>query len=346
MKRLLIATTMLCLGGAEQVAWETAKRLVTDYEVHILAAEKSPTSTEDEVRIHYVPPKRPFTLLYSTFSKSTLNAALNDISPHILHSHQILPWAYVFAKAKCTKIVTCHGLDFSETSKHPRQKYLTRPFLSSAIKNADIVCAPCKWLADCIEEKYDVDCIVLPNGVDTHIFAPTKGMSSHSNVILYVGKMLEKKGVRELFEAARALQEYEFWLIGDPKTDRVEVPSLPNIKVIGFVDHDAIASYYNQASLCVFPSYWETFSLAGLEAMACGRAIVATKLGFSEYVEHERDGLLVDPRRPDQLIESIRYLMENESTRTKMERNAREKALQYDWGIIMNRYRALYEKFQ
>jgi glycosyltransferase involved in cell wall biosynthesis len=330
-------------GGAEHVAWETGKRLVADFEVHILTIGTARTCLKDNLRIHYAPPTRPYTLFYSTILKPRMHATFGEISPDILHSHTPLPWAYVFAKAKCAKVVTCHGLGFSESSKYPRQRYPARFLLKRALENADIVTAPSKWLADYIEEKYDVSCTTLPNGIDTHIFAPMKGLSTRSNVIVYVGRFVARKGIRELLEAARTLREYEFWLIG-ARTGTVEVPSLPNVRVMGFVDNPVIC--YNQASLCVFPSYWENFPLVGLEAMACGRAIVATRLGFSEYVENGRDGVLVEPGRSDELIRSIRYLMENRSARARLERNAREKALQYDWGIIMNRYRALYERLQ
>jgi glycosyltransferase involved in cell wall biosynthesis len=206
------------------------------------------------------------------------------------------------------------------------------------------VCAPCNWLADYIEEEYNVECTTLPNGVDTRVFAPIDGIKSRNDVILYVGRFVANKGLHDIFEAAKVLPKYEFWLVGNSQSGTVKVPSLPNIRLMGLVEHDQINRYYNQASVCVFPSYWETFSLVGLEAMACGRAIIATKLGFSEYLENERDGLVVEPGRPDELIESIKYLMQNESVRSRIERNAREKALNFDWNIIINRYKALYEK--
>ncbi len=313
---------------------------MADYEVHVLTIGTARTCLKDNIRIHYAPPTRPYTMLYSTILKPRLHATFREISPDILHSHMPLPWAYVFAKAKCAKIVTCHGLGFSETSEYPRQRYSARFLLKRALENADIVTAPSKWLADYIEEKYGVSCTTLPNGVDTHVFAPMEGVSTRK-VILYVGRFVTRKGIRELVEAARTLQEYEFWFVGDPNTGTVKIPPLPNIKVMGFVDNIVIC--YNQAALCVFPSHWENFPLVGLEAMACGRAIVATRLGFSEYVEDGNDGVLVEPGRSDELIRSIRCLMEDESTRTKLERNAREKALRYDWKIVMNQYRTLYK---
>jgi glycosyltransferase involved in cell wall biosynthesis len=343
---LITSTSLPPFGGLEQVAWETAKRLVADYDVHILTTDEARVKISEGISIHSVPPKHPYTLWYSTFLKHSLNSTLASISPDILHFHQPLPWAYVFAKAKCTKVLSCHGLYFSPTSKRPRRSYPNRLLLPRAVRNADIVCAPSKWLADYIEEEYNVECTVLPNGVDTSIFAPLEGTKNRSNVILYVGRFIANKGLQEIFEAAKVLREYEFWLVGDERSGTVRAPSLPNIRLMGLIEHDDLNWYYNQASVCVFPSYLETFSIAGLEAMACGRAIVATKLGFSEYLENERDGLIVEPGRSDELIESIKYLMQNETARSRIERNAREKALKFDWNIIINRYRALYEKLQ
>ena len=345
LNRLVLTSTSLPpIGGLERVVWETAKRLIADYEVHILTARTNETTIENEVTIHSVPPNRPFTLWYSTLLKPKLTSILADISPSVIHFHQPLPWAYVLAKVKCPKVLSCHGLYFSLASKRPVRGYLQRFLLPRAIGGADIVCAPSKWLAELIGESYNVDCAIIPNGVDTRIFAPMEATARRSNVILYVGRLVPSKGVEDLLEAAKALPDYEFWLAGNG-SGMIKSPPFPNVKLLGPVrDVGKLALAYNEATLCVFPSYWETFSLVGLEAMACGRAIIATKLGFSEYVEDGRDGLIVEPGRPQELIQSIKYLIENESERIQIERNAREKALKFDWDIITRRYKALYEK--
>jgi glycosyltransferase involved in cell wall biosynthesis len=336
--RLLVASTLLppISGGAEHVAWELAQRLAETYDVHLLTTGNQKCTTRTgRLTVHFVNRLPLLTLLYSTVANPAVKAIVGSMQPDIIHSHMVLPWGYIFRNEKAKKVITCHGSDV-----FPRKRYPRRFLLDRALQNADIVTAPSKWLTDYVEEEYDVSCTTLPNGIDTQVFAPMKGISTRKNVILYVGRFVARKGIKELVEAARTLQEYEFWLVGNPKTSTVEVPCLPNMKVIGFVDNLALC--YNQASLCVFPSHWENFPLVGLEAMACGRTIVATRLGFSEYVEDGRDGVLVEPGRSDELIQSIKYLMEDETIRTRLERNAREKAMLYDWRIIVNRYRTIY----
>jgi glycosyltransferase involved in cell wall biosynthesis len=342
LKRLLIASTDLppVPGGAEQVAWETSKRLTGAYEVHILTVGTGKTELRENVKIHYIPPARPYTLAYSTILKPRIHTIFGEISPNILHSHFALPWGIALANAKCAKIITCHG-----SVAYSKKQLLRRFLVNHALCNADVVTAPSRRLANYIQQEYNVSCMVLPNGVDTDIFRPIEGSGARDNVILYVGRMLKRKGLSELFEAARALPEYEFWLVGGPRAD-IEVPSLPNLKVIGERFGNDLVACYNQASLCVFPSLGEIFPLVGLEAMACGRAVIATKPGFSEYMENGRDGLNIEPGSSNELIRSIRYLMENRSVRTGLERNAREKALHYDWRIIIKRYKELYERVQ
>lgn len=291
---------------------------------------------KDNVRVHYAPPLRPYTVMYSSILKPKLQSIFREISPDILHSHIPLPWAYVFSGANCAKIVTCHGGDVLRSQRSPVGFFLKR-----ALENANIVTAPSKWLTEYIEHKYNVSCVTLPNGIDTDVFVPMKDISTRSNVILYVGRLTESKGIADLFEAAKELPEYDFWFVGALES-AVHVPPLKNITIMGARYGVNLVTCYNQATLCVFPSLNESFSLVGLEAMSCGKTIVATKIGFSEYVEDGHDGMLVEPGRSTELVASIRYLIEDEQARKKLERNAREKALRYDWKLIMNRYRRLY----
>jgi len=334
-------------GGVTRVAWETAKHLANDYEVHFLAFGTGETSTREGVTIHSVRFKHPATLWYSTLLRPRIIRLMREISPHIVHSH-VLHWAYVFAGAKSRKVVTCHGLDWLGLDlraglNYPRPLTLRRLFLKEAISNADLVCAPSKWMADLVQESYGVNCKTLPNGVDTNTFAQIEVAKRPCNIVLYVGRLELSKGLMDLFETAKALPQYEFWLIGD-SGGTLRNLSLPNVKLLGRVNNQKLlAVYYNLATVCIFPSHWEIFSLVGLEAMACGKAIIATKLGFTEYVENGHDGLIIEAKQPQELVRSIKYIMDNKEARTRIEGNAREKALKFDWDKVMKFYKAVYE---
>jgi glycosyltransferase involved in cell wall biosynthesis len=338
METLLIASTYLppIAGGAEQVAWQLATRLTKKFEVHILTTGKNRVVREKQVTIHYVNRYPLLTLLYSTVASSVVSKVLRDACPDIIHCHIPLPWGYVLRGENSKKIVTCHGSDI-----FPSKRYPTRYFLMSSLKSADRVTVPAMWLRQYLKNEYGISSMVIPNGVDTKTFHPMKNVARQENLVLYVGRFLEQKGILDLMAAARELPEYEFWLVGNAGTKHpLNLPTLPNVRTIGFRSN--VAPYYARASLCVFPSHREGFALVGLEAMACGRTLVATKSGFSEYVENGRDGILIEPHDVMNLIHSIRYLMENEQTRTTFEKNARRKATQYDWQAVADRYQAIY----
>jgi glycosyltransferase involved in cell wall biosynthesis len=340
--RVLLASTYLppVAGGAEQVTWELAKRLISRFEVHILTAGRDRACVRDGVNIHYVIPFPFYTLSYSSLLRYKINTLLREISPDLIHSHAALPWGYIFSKAKSSRIITCHGSDV-----FPRKRPPASAFLMPALRHAHVVTTPSTWLAKYVERTYGISCVTIPNGVDLSVFRPLQAIEKKRNVVLFVGRFIEKKGILDVIEAARALPKYEFWFVGDPKQkDAIVIPRLPNVKMIGFIDDRLrLAFYYNKATICVFPSHQENFPLVGLEAMACGKAIVAAKIGFSTYVEHGKDGILVEPYDVDGLVNSIEYLMKEGDVRRVLEENARKKAARYDWNAIAQEYRVLYE---
>jgi glycosyltransferase involved in cell wall biosynthesis len=132
-------------------------------------------------------------------------------------------------------------------------------------------------------------------------------------------------------------------LVGGSTVAPVRLPVLPNVRIIGPLVHPELVFHYARACICVFPSHAENFPMVGLEAMACGKPIIATELGFSEYVENGREGLLVKPRDVESLVRSIRYLMDNYEERKRLGENARRKALHYGWSAITEQYARLYQ---
>ncbi|MGA2626702.1 MAG: glycosyltransferase family 4 protein [Candidatus Bathyarchaeia archaeon] len=343
---LLIASTFLppICGGAERVAWEIAKRVANRFEIHIITTGEGSPAIKELVELHTVPRVRWMPITYSTIYRSQIEKVLNDVSPDIIHCHMTLPWGYILRNTPTSKVITCH-----EGGVPTR---VDRYFINSAMHHANVITTPSNWSSQYIEENYGRKPLTIPNGVDTGTFRSIPEIQRHDNVVLYVGRFMRNKGALDLVEAARALPEYEFWFAGgaDPRNvgrQRVEIPSMPNVKAIEFIpDRDALASLYNQATICAFPSQYENFPLVGLEAMACGRTLVATKgprNGYSEYVQNGSDGLLIEPHDVNALVEAIKYLMENVSVREEFEQNASKKVKQYDWGIIAEKYAALLE---
>ncbi len=117
-----------------------------------------------------------------------------------------------------------------------------------------------------------------------------------------------------------------------------------NIKNLGFKTTEELVNLYNQAEICIFPSYREGFPLSGLEAMSCGRAVIATPLGFSEYIENGKDGIIIPAKDENALKNAIIDLMTNEKKRKMLEKNARKKALKYSWENVAKQYLKMFKR--
>ena len=141
---------------------------------------------------------------------------------------------------------------------------------------------------------------------------------------------------------AEDLRNYEFWFAGEgPLKEQI---TLPNTRHLGYLNEDELIMTYNRATICVFPSYRENFPMVGLEALACGKATVATAIGFSEIIDHETTGLLINSGDRKGLAHSIQRLMENPYMRHAIERQARKDALRYNWRNIVKEYYTIFEK--
>ncbi|MEM4267811.1 MAG: glycosyltransferase family 4 protein [Candidatus Woesearchaeota archaeon] len=335
--RILICSTGLppFAGGAEQVAWETAKRLAKfkDVEIHILTTGKESTVIKDGVIIHQIPNVFGKEIYYTTIGRSKLKK-FYDLNFDLLHFHLSLPWAYVFRKYNAKKILTAHGGEVYCTLK-PIRRFLNRLVL----KKMDVVTTPGKEFSKKFVEIYGVQPIIIPNGVDIHHFKPRKGQKS--DVVLFIGRLIARKGVLDLIKAAQSLPKYKFVFVGEgPLKEKLKGK---NIVRKGALFGEALLKEYRDATICVFPSHWENMPMVGLEAMACGKATIVTPRGFSEFIQNNKEGILVEPHSPEKLKLAISMLMSNKKLREEIERNARRKALSYDWNKIALTYYKLYK---
>jgi glycosyltransferase involved in cell wall biosynthesis len=109
-----------------------------------------------------------------------------------------------------------------------------------------------------------------------------------------VGALSELKNVVRLANAFATLGEGALTFVGDGPL-RSALTSRPNVRVVGRVPHDQLPSYLAAADVVCQPSLVESLGQALLEAMACGRPVVATRIGGPpEFVTPEA-GVLVDP---------------------------------------------------
>lgn len=164
--------------------------------------------------------------------------------------------------------------------------------------------------------------------------------------ILMIGRLLKQKGVLEYISAAEIIKslspEVEFEIAGwiDDNPDSISNEEFENLKKSKYIKYlgklNDVKESLIKCSIFVLPSYREGTPRTVLEAMAIGRAIITTNApGCRETVIHGYNGLLVEPKNVDSLVNSLKYMINNPSFIMLMGRNSRIIAeKKYDVNII------------
>lgn len=181
---------------------------------------------------------------------------------------------------------------------------------------------------------------IVPPGVDVDAFHPDAdpAFRSEETALLYVGRLLEKKGVYDLVEAvAEASVDATLHVVGrgDVRGVRQRAADLgvaDAVRLHGTVPHPELPGYYTACDVFCNPSHYESFGMVTLEAMACGAAVVGTDLDAArEYLRHGETGLVVPPGDADRLADRIETLAASPSLRADLGAAGRGVAERYSW---------------
>lgn len=242
------------------------------------------------------------------------------------------------------KVVAFHGTDIYNYKYRKNLVYLAyvRPKIKENIKNACKITLVSQNQLQYIPLQYRQKCQVINNGVDQKIYRPFSDLKQEANVVFFAGRFIKIKGIKEIISVAKQLSQYEFWFAGEGPEERLM--DLPNVKNLGYKKAVDLVKLYNRSTICIFPSHREGMPNCGLEAMACSRAVIATPMGFSEYIEDNKDGIIIPVRDVLALKNAIESLMSNENKRKALERNAYEKSKKYRWDTAAEKYLMLFEE--
>lgn len=172
---------------------------------------------------------------------------------------------------------------------------------------------------------------LLYKGIDTERFHPRPGGPDRDRVVGFVGQLIERKGLPTLMAAWSELEKN-----GDPGA-RLRIAgsgplaaglrdwhaglSFPGrVELCGHLEK--IEDFYAACGMLVLPSRSEGFGLAAAEAAACGLPVIASRASsLPEIIEHEKNGLLVEPRQPRALAAAIARLLDDGELARRLGRN-------------------------
>jgi glycosyltransferase involved in cell wall biosynthesis len=230
----------------------------------------------------------------------------------------------------------------------------------TCLRLADAVFTSSRTSAEWCARQYGLDAARTPivhTGVDTDLFRPGKGPKARRLTVIFVGKIVQNKGVDDLVEAAcrvaadfpdlhvRMLGPCDDKLVTAlrAKADACGHPDL--LEFVGFVSRTDLPAHLSRAHIFAAPSHYEGGpGFVYLEAMACGLPVIACAgSGAAEVVFPGVNGLLVPSGDVDALATGLRQLLGDATGRAEMGDRARRYVLEEaDSRVCLQRLESLY----
>ena len=240
---------------------------------------------------------------YATLAVGTLQAA-RRFRPDVVYAHFLVPSGLIGALAsRAPLVVTAHGRDVRNVGSIRGMATLTR----RTVARAAAVIAVSDYLRRELEAKVPEargKTEVIDSGVDLERFrvepAPADGPR-----FLCLGALSERKNVVRLADAFAQVGDGMLTFVGDGPL-RPRLKGRANVELAGAVGHDEIPKRIAQSHVVCQPSLIEPFGQAVLEAMACGRSVVATRIGGPPEFVPPDAGVLVDPLDVEALAHALR----------------------------------------
>ena len=239
-------------------------------------------------------------------------ATARRFRPDVVYAHFLVPAGLLAILAgRAPAVLTAHGQDVANAERSGIVRAATR----LAVRRAAGVVAVSDWLRARLEAVVPeargrvevIDC-----GVDLRRFAPSPVSEARTTVdwqpagtgFVCVGGLTERKNVLRLARAFERRGEGDLAFVGDGPL-RDALAGRPGVTTVGAVSHDAVADWLGAADVVCQPSLVEPFGLSTLEAMACGRSVVATRVGGPPEFVPSDAGVLVDPEDEDALVDAL-----------------------------------------
>jgi glycosyltransferase involved in cell wall biosynthesis len=203
---------------------------------------------------------------------------------------------------------------------------------------------------------------VVPCGVDTSVFTPRGPVAPRSERrrLLVLGRLVERKGQDDAVRALRAVPDAELVVVGGPPAEELAAdPEVRRLRAVaaevgvadrliftGSVSRADVPAWVRSADVVLAVPWYEPFGITPLEAMACGRPVVATAVGgLVDTVADGVTGDLVPPRDPERLGQTLAALLADDERRAAYGAAGVQRArARYRWSRVVADTEAVYRQ--
>ena len=244
--------------------------------------------------------------------------------------------AYLYGTGKCCYFVQhfepLFSIDFEDAEAVRREALLSYRLGLRIIANSS-------WLREKLRNEVGVDAQLSPNAIDHEIFngdvknfviadAPLK-------IISYGGRGAKWKGFADMLRAVKIARDalgvaaVEWYVYGACEMEPNN--STASFEQLGFLAPRALAEAYKRCDVLLSASWYESFPLFPLEAMACGLAVICTQDGTEEFAIHGDTAEIVKAGDPSNIAAAIIKLSRDVAYRRRIAERGKEMSLKFTW---------------
>jgi glycosyltransferase involved in cell wall biosynthesis len=283
-----------------------------------------------------------------------------NVKSDLVHAHRLdngFAGAILKDLSGIPLVITSHGSDVYD---FPFRNNFTYAIAQYTLSRADHAIAVCKSDADKLlslgtsPEKVSI----IPNGFDSNVFKPIPqssarrelGLPMHKKILLSVGTLHEVKGHTYLIDAIKVLLErrrdFLTVIIGSGPLENMlkrkieQLGLAQNIMMPGWIPHNRLSLWMNACDVFVLPSLNEGLPTVIPEVLACGKPVVATRVGgIPDLIISDKVGLLANPRDSESLASAISEALSRKWYMVDIQRYSRRYSLEN----ISNRILQVYQ---
>jgi len=305
---------------------------------------------DNGISVHLIPrSKMPLSFILNSYR---INKYLKKIhlknKVHIVETAE-LGLAFVKKRKGIKYIIRMHGghhyFALAEKRKLEWRKVWQE---KKSFKKADYILAVSEYVKETTRNLLNLgnqEIQVIYNPIDTVKFYRADNKKVIKHTIFFAGSIVEKKGIKQLIESIKYLVEdypnCKLIVAGKdsfiPGTNKLYRPILlknisenilTHIEFLGAIPNSDIPKWIEKANVCCYPSHMEAMPIAWLEVLSMGKIFIGSNLGpAKEAIKDGETGLLINPFKPKEIAEKIKWVFENEGKSKEIGDNARKEII-------------------
>lgn len=356
-------------GGGGRAAHDICKELVArGHDVTVLTAHMQGLPLEDcqdGIRLIRIPSLRreSFRADFFTMSAYVLAGLWDGLRlirlyrPEIIHTHFAVPsGALAWVLSVLTGIpyvLTAHLGDVPGGVPEKTGKWFRwlEPFTKPIWSRAKRVVAVSEFTRQLALQHYAVNVEVIPNGADVKHLAPSEIKVNTPPRLVFAGRFVYQKNPIAIVQTLSKLKEIDWQcsMLGDGplfeevKSEIEKAGMRERFHLPGWVTPEQVLDHFSKSDILFMPSFSEGLPVVGVQALAKGLAIVASRIGgFLDLVDESRNGHLIDVHDNPAFADALRDLISDSSLLLQLRKSSLKKSLDFDIQKVTDRYQAIF----